>query len=272
MPHQIITIYCFCDELLKAMGKRDDPQTTLSTAEVMTVALVAAEFFVGNQQAALSFLSSHGYIASFSKSRFNRRLHRIPETLWQFALFVLAQLRQYADHSDTETIVDTFPVPVCRNIRITRCRIYRDRAFRGYNASKREYFYGLKVCLIVSTTGQPIELLLVPGSYADITALRAMDLNLPEGTRLYADGGFLDLCFEQAVLEEAGIELVVPRRRNMEAQLDGCVQYVCRTLRKRVETTFSQLSERFARSIHAVTPRGFELKVFLTVLAFAIVG
>jgi hypothetical protein len=29
---------------------------------------------------------------------------------------------------------------------------------------------------------------------------------------------------------------------------------------------------RFGRNIHAVTPRGFELKVFLTVLAYAIVG
>ena len=28
----------------------------------------------------------------------------------------------------------------------------------------------------------------------------------------------------------------------------------------------------YARSIHAVTPRGFELKVFLTVLAYAISG
>jgi hypothetical protein len=272
MPLKIITIYCFCDELLKALGKKDDPQTQMSTAEIMTIALVAAEFFVGNQQAALDFLISHGYIAPFSKSRFNRRLHRIPETLWQFALFVLAQLRQHSDPADNETIVDTFPVPVCRNIRIARCRLYRERAFRGYNASKREYFYGLKVCLVISTTGQPLELLFVPGSYADIAALRAMDLNLPEGTRLYADSGFLDAAFEQALSEEAGITLVVPRRSNMKDQLDGCLQYICSTLRKRVETTFSQLNERFARSIHAVTPRGFELKIFLTVLAFTIVG
>jgi hypothetical protein len=39
-----------------------------------------------------------------------------------------------------------------------------------------------------------------------------------------------------------------------------------------METTFSQLTERLARSIHAVTPRGFELKVFLTVLTYTILG
>lgn len=270
MPLKIITIYCFFDELLKALGKKDDPQAKLSNAEIMTVALVGAEFFTGNQQAALDFLISHGYIPPFSKSRFNRRLHRLPETLWQFALFVLSQIHQ--QNGNYEAIVDTFPVPVCRNIRIKRCRIYQGPTFRGYNASKKEYFYGLKVCLVITASGQPLELVLVPGSTADIAALRAMDLNLPDQIRVYGDGGFLDLCFERALSEEANIDLVVPRRKNMKCQLDGCLQYICCVIRKRVETTFSQLCERLARSIHAVTPRGFELKVFLTVLAFSIIG
>ena len=72
--------------------------------------------------------------------------------------------------------------------------------------------------------------------------------------------------------EEAGLNLVVPRRANMKEQLEGCLEYVCGVRRKRVETTFSQLAERLARSIHAVTPRGLELKVLLAVLAFSIVG
>ena len=79
MPEKIITLYCFFDELLKALGHHDDPQARLSTAEVMTLATVAAELFTCNQQAALDFLSSHGYIPLFSKSRLNRRLHAIPE-------------------------------------------------------------------------------------------------------------------------------------------------------------------------------------------------
>ena len=44
MPEQIITIYCFFDELLKALGHKDDPQAKLTTAEIMTIAIVAAEF------------------------------------------------------------------------------------------------------------------------------------------------------------------------------------------------------------------------------------
>jgi hypothetical protein len=268
---KIITIYCFFEELLKALNHRDDPQARLSTAEVMTIAAVAAEFFTGNQQAALDFLSSHGYIAPFSKSRFNRRLHRLPEALWQLALLVLAQIHQKSNPKRVH-IVDTFPVPVCHNIRIRRCKLYRDEAFRGYCASKKQYYFGLKVCMIVTEAGAPVELVLVPGSSTDITALRCMDLNLPEDSELFGDSGFLDTEFERALKEEAGLRLVVPRRSNMKQQLEGCLEYVCCLSRKRVETTFSQLAERLARSIHAVTARGFELKVMLTVLAFSLVG
>ena len=272
MPEKIISIYCFFDELLKALNHHDDKQARVSTAEIMTVAVVAAEFFTGNQQAALELLTSHGYIMPLSKSRFNRRLHRIPESLWQLASHVLGQAHQQTNPHNA-FIVDTFPVPVCRNIRIKRCKIYPNiKAHRGWCASKKEYVYGLKVCMIVTESGQPVEFSLVPEATADITALKNMDLNLPEGSTLFGDGGFLDLAFEAALQEDAGIDLIVPRRKNMKEQLDGCTAYICRVVRKKVETTFSQLTERMARSIHAVTPRGFELKIMLTNLAFSIVG
>ena len=97
-------------------------------------------------------------------------------------------------------------------------------------------------------------------------------MNLPEHSTLFGDSGFLDTELETWLREEARLKLVVPRRSNMKEQLEGCLEYVCRVRRKRVETTFSQLSERLARSIHAVRPRGFELKVMLTVLTFSILG
>ena len=47
MQERIITIYCLCDEVLKADGFVDLPGTAMSTAEVMTTALVAADLFGG---------------------------------------------------------------------------------------------------------------------------------------------------------------------------------------------------------------------------------
>jgi hypothetical protein len=40
------------------------------------------------------------------------------------------------------------------------------------------------------------------------------------------DTGFLDRLFEKVLQEISGIDLVVPRRKNMKDQLDGCVAYL----------------------------------------------
>ncbi len=61
MDDTITTIYCLCDEFLKATGHSDDSQALTSTAEVMTIPLVAAAFFEGNIEKARSFLSEYAY-------------------------------------------------------------------------------------------------------------------------------------------------------------------------------------------------------------------
>lgn len=48
--------------------------------------------------------------------------------------------------------------------------------------------------------------------------------------------------------------------------------YLQHTYRKRIETTISVIEQMLPKTIHAVTARGFELKVFLFVLAFSIDG
>ncbi len=68
------------------------------------------------------------------------------------------------------------------------------------------------------------------------------------------------------------LQLVVPRKCNSLWPHLGWVEFYCQYVRKRVETTFSRLTEELARSIHAVTARGFERKVFLTVMAYSILG
>ncbi len=75
MEEIIITVFCLCDDLVKALNIKEDKQVKMSNAEVMTVALSAALFFNGNFQRSREFLSEHGYIPNMlSKSRFNRRL------------------------------------------------------------------------------------------------------------------------------------------------------------------------------------------------------
>ncbi len=122
MEDTITTTYYLCDEFLKAVGHRDDPQVRLSTAEVMTIPLVACAFFSGNLEASRSFLDEYGYIEkAISKSRFNRRLHAIDPCLWRTLFDLLAEVFKH-EHSERTYVVDSLPVAVCDNIRIRRSR------------------------------------------------------------------------------------------------------------------------------------------------------
>lgn len=80
MDTQIVAVYCLCDDLLKALYHAEDPQCQVSDAEVMTAAVIAMLYFRGNFEAARRFLHDQGYLPqALSKSRFNRRLHRIAD-------------------------------------------------------------------------------------------------------------------------------------------------------------------------------------------------
>jgi|tagenome__1003787_1003787.scaffolds.fasta_scaffold20620627_2 hypothetical protein len=63
MDDTIISTYYLRGEFLSAAGHRDDPQAHVSTAGVMSTALLAAALFGGNIERARSFPDEYGYIS-----------------------------------------------------------------------------------------------------------------------------------------------------------------------------------------------------------------
>lgn len=301
MDEKIVAIYCLCDDFLKTQRHQEDPQQRMSDAEVMTTAVVAARYFGGNHEKARAMLDDPRYIPRMlSKSRFCRRLHSLAP-LFEALLNRLAERfkRQNASgEMENVYLADSFPVPVCDNIRISRSRLYplRDRPpslreawwaelceeppptgrskapanYRGYIASKRRYFYGVRLHLVTTETGQPVECVIAPGSYADVSMFPDFRLDLPKGSRIYTDKAFNDYEEEDFLRETAEIHLCPLRKINSRRPVPGYVEYVRRYMRKAIETTMSVCQQAFPKSIHAVIPEGFELKVFLFVLAHSI--
>jgi hypothetical protein len=269
MDLQIIVIYFFSDELLKAFRIQDDSQVKMTNAEVIAFALTAARFFNGNQRRTASFLRAHRYILNpLSESHLNRRLHKIPWDIWQAIFSTLAEHFKRSNLSQ-QYAIDSFPIPICDNIRIFRSKIYSGKAFRGYTASKKRYFYGIKAHLLVTPKGEPIECAFTPGSESDISTFKDFELDIPNGSIIYADKAYT--CYEfEDLLQESGLSLITQRKANSKRPLAGWLRYIQSRIRKKIETTFSQITGLFPRSIHAVTSRGFTLKVYLFILAHSI--
>ena len=231
MEDTIITTYYLCEEFLKAVGYHDDRQVRLSSAEVMCTALVAAAFFGGNVEKTRSFLDEYGYIRkAISKSRFNRRLHAIDFHLWRILFDLLAETFKHSCPEQTY-VIDSLPVAVCDNIRIRRCKLYppqkHGEAFRGYVASKRRYFYGLRVHLVVSGAGDPVEFSLAAASEADVKVFKELDLDLPSGATIHADKGYTDYHYED-LLKEVGVDLISQRKRNSKRPHSACTEFLAK--------------------------------------------
>ena len=80
--------------------------------------------------------------------------------------------------------------------------------------------------MIATTSGLPIEFIITPGSVADITALRLMDLDLPWGSCIYADRAYSDYSYQDFLQEAAGISLIPQRKACLKRQHSGPLAYI----------------------------------------------
>lgn len=265
--NQITAIYCIVDDFLKISGHREDKRSKLSDSEIITIGLVAALSTGCNYQKAFDFLYDYGFIVSrICKSRLIRRIHRLSEEI--DCLF--RSIGEFFTHvlSEKEFIVDSTPLEVCDNIRILRCKLLQGEEFRGYKASFRRYFYGLRLQLITTKNGVPIEYFITEAQLHDSEAIKEMKVDLSPESIIYADAGYTDYEFEDLMEEIDQIEFLAQRKNNSKRPRTAELTKKINKARKRIETVFSQIKDLFKRKIHAVTIEGFMLKIKYFLLAY----
>lgn len=264
---KIIALYCIVDDLLKGLHHYEDPQVRVSDAEVITTCFVSALYFGGHWDNARLFMQLKGYVPHMlDKSRFCRRLHRVADLLLSMFYQLGQHLKDMAGAADYR--LDSFPLEVCANVRIGKCRILKGKQWHGKCAGLSRYFYGVKV-QVLTLEGIPVELVLVPGSENDTQALLKLPLQVAEGSSIFDDAGYTWYEAEDLALEAEGIRLMTDRKANSSRKDDPWVRFIKKTMRKQIETTFSEIKSHALRWLHAVTQEGFLIKVALMVIAFA---
>lgn len=267
--HKITSIYCIVDDLLKQTGHKDYPHCKMADSEVITTALVSALYFGGHLDNARGFMQLSGNIPQMlDKSRFCRRLHKL-EALLSSLFFQIGHCLK-AMGGAAAYVLDSFPVAVCDNIRICRSRILKGKKWRGKHSSMRRYFYGVKVQVLTTSDGIPVEFCFVPGSESDVKALAKLPLSVAAESQIYADAAYTDYWAEDDLMEAENIRLLVSRKSNSKRPDEPCLAYLKEQMRKSIETAFSSIKALFLRKIHAVTFKGFLLKLLLFLIAFTL--
>lgn len=264
---KIIAIFCLVDDLLKGINHKEDSRRRVSDSEIITTAIVSALYFGGHQDNAREFMKmtklSPGML---DKSRFCRRLHGLEDLI----ISMFFQIGQYLkDISGARAyIIDSFPVAICDNIRIANCKLLKGKQWRGKQCSMRRYFYGVKVQVLTTETGIPVEFGFVPGCESDVQALKKLPLSVAPESSIYADSAYTDYTIEEDARIGDDINLMVQRKSNSTRKDEPWIRFLKEYSRKRIETSFSEIKNLFLRKIHAVTFKGFLLKILMFIVAF----
>lgn len=269
MLDQTIVIYCICDEVSKFLKIQDDLQSKMTVAEVMTFALMSATLFGGDYRRTHLIARHHRYFPGLlSHSRLVRRIHSVPDHAWTI---VFLALRLFLRNKKQETfIVDSFPVKAYENHKSFRARIFSGKKYHGYAASKKQYFFGIKVHMVVDFDGVPIEFIFTPGSASDVKSLKELPLELPKNSILLGDKAYTNYSFEDILLEIEGIKLLAKRRENLKRQHSPEDNFCLQMQRNYIETVFSSIISRMPRYIRARTEKGFCLKILFFILAYMV--
>jgi hypothetical protein len=269
MCNSTLAIYCFIDDFLKASGHKEDIRIEVTDAEVITIALTAMLHFGGNFEKSRLVLTELGLIRRLlSRSRFSRRMNRLIDLIHQLFHQLGSILKDL--HWESRYLLDSFPVPVCDNIRIKRCRIVRDERYRGKVSSKQRYFYGVRVQIMATSDGIPVEFCILPGGCSDLQGLAELSLDLPDQAQLFVDAGYNFYEWEDYLHEIERVKLQVPRKANSKRAREPWLE-ICKSLvRKYIETTIGEIEKLFPKKIHATNLNGFLLKIALFLFAYQI--
>jgi len=263
MEDKIITVFCLVDDLLKAMDVKDDVRSKICNAEILTIGYMAVRYFRGNYYNAHQFYLSMKPSYAIDYSRFVRRLNSLNYAI-EGIFRALGEMFQKTSNS-TIYSVDSFPVEVCKIERARNCNIYNHTDMKGYNSSKKRWFYGFKVHMVVTTNKEPVHCYISYANEHDATAAKKYLPAMKANTMVIGDKGYVSNKLK-AFLGKLGINLNAIQRSNMGFDKD---YFLKRKLRKKVETVFSIITGRFGNVIKATSIDGFLTKLKLFIASYS---
>ncbi len=242
IPHtfDFVTVYTIFDDLVcilypksPVIGRKPE----LSISECLTISL----FMIHSHIRELKILYRH--LLVYHSGDFHLPCYKnFVETMNRntpYLIVVLNIFTHLMKSASGVVLVDSTPLPVCKNIRINNHRVMKQIATRS--RSTMGWFYGLKLHLCTDTKGNIIRLAFTIGSVDDRVVLDAFLKEL-SGMIFVADAGYVSkkLCYEAS---KYGNILKTCCRVTMK-KIATKFDIHLLNLRNRVEGVFSVLKDR----------------------------
>src|SRR4029453_11630893 len=267
IEQQMIELYCFVDEFFKthpgwAQWRRSPHAPPhFSDAEVLTVALLQGVFEVATLKQTYRLVAQNWGTAFPQLPSYKQWLTRGPHLVPQVGR-LLATTGSHAYQAARLYLIDSNPIPLCQPIRHGRVRLLRDEG-AYFGKSSKGGFFGFKLHLLRHIDGRVLNIVLTPGNCDDrlpaLLLVQAVDGGVTLG-----DLGYRGPECAQHLAEEAAM-LLITRDRAPEQK------FLLSQVRQGIETTFSQLWQRFVDRVFSRSWRGLWNTIQLKVLFYNLV-
>lgn len=200
-----------------------------------------------------------------SSEVYNRRRRK----LVNHTNIIRLKLASHFNEFERYYVVDSMPLEVCKLSRSSRSKICKEQAYsfpdKGYCASQSVNYCGYKLHAVCSVNGVFQSVDLSPASVHDVNYLKDIKTQISDCT-LIGDRGYLSAEIQLNLFETCNIKLNTPMRNNQRNHKTQ--SYTFRKSKKRIETLFSQLRDKFMiRRNYAKSFQGFKIRTLVKITA-----
>ena len=239
----IIKTYILVDDFLKAFPglRKRGPSPQLTDAEVITMEIVGEFLGRGSDKEIYDYFRTH-WLLWFPGIGCRTAFTRQSANLWNIKMQFQTEMARRISPDNDLFLFDGLPLPTCNPKRVNRRNPFYGIGGFGYCAAKDKKYFGFKGHVVVNQHGLILNLTSSPANIDERDVLP--ELVTRYKGMLIADKGLIRPALTE-LLASQSINLQTPLRKNMNDPRPKTA--VCRMMnvRRIVETTFSQLTDRF---------------------------
>lgn len=241
----LIQIFCDIDNFCKAFEPKwnahllengsPSPKTSLSLSEIMTIVTFYHHSGYKTFKHYFTLHVNHYLKKYFPKLvSYNRFVELIKATIFPIFCF----LRTVLGTCTGVSFIDSTPIKICHNLRIKSNKVFKSVARRG--KSSTGWFFGFKLHLVVSQSGELLGWMLTPGNVDDRKPVPELSKSL--FGKLFGDKGYLSSDLFNHLFDQ-GIHLFTKIKSNMKNRLMLIIDKILLRRRGLIESVNAVLKE-----------------------------
>ncbi len=264
----LITMFTRIDDFCKSRQKiKSGPSAKLSDSEVITINLFCELARKRSLCEHVRFVEQwlrEYFPHMIDRSRYQRRLVHLSGLINDVRVELLNDIvMELSDHR----ILDSTPVPVITFQRAYYTPLFPEASIGKCSARKMMYF-GFKLHLLIDTQGIPVHFDLAPANVSDVSLAKEILSFNSEGKLVLADKGYISKEIQTHLMEQHGIELLTPSRKNQKVQMSRSETRILNTIRQKIEIMNNVLKDQFGfERTYAKTLRGLVTRITTKIAA-----